>query len=79
MFEKFNRQSGVEAAVKSVLKPFYSRRKISKDQYKEIMKKTVPKARLNRQSGSESNNLCTYCGFYCVDSQKNPGGRGDQH
>lgn len=42
---KFNYQLRVEEEVKQALRSFYSNKKIDKDQYKEIMRKTVPKVR----------------------------------
>lgn len=36
-------QKRVVEHVKSVIRPFYSKGRINKDEYKEIMRKTVPK------------------------------------
>ncbi|XP_015791928.1 splicing factor, arginine/serine-rich 19 isoform X1 [Tetranychus urticae] len=41
--KKLNRQERVVEEVKMVLKPFYQRKEISKEGYKEIMRKAVPK------------------------------------
>jgi hypothetical protein len=41
--KKLNRQERVIEEVKLVLKPSYQRREITKDEYKEIMRKAVPK------------------------------------
>ncbi|XP_053211600.1 general transcriptional corepressor trfA-like isoform X2 [Panonychus citri] len=41
--KKLNRQERVVEEVKMVLKPFYQRKEITKDEYKEIMRKAVPK------------------------------------
>jgi len=40
---KFNYQVQVEEEVKNALRPYYSKRKITKDEYKDIMRKCVPK------------------------------------
>merc|ERR1712150_161177 len=41
--KKVQRQDRIVEEVKLVLKPAYNTRKITKDSYKEILKKTVPK------------------------------------
>lgn len=41
--KKLNRQERVVEEVKVVLKPFYQRRDVTKEEYKEIMRKSVPK------------------------------------
>lgn len=41
--KKLNRQERVIEEVKVVLKPSYQKREITKDEYKEIMRKAVPK------------------------------------
>jgi hypothetical protein len=41
--KKLNRQERVVEEVKLVLKPYYQRREVNKDDYKEIMRKSVPK------------------------------------
>jgi PHD and RING finger domain-containing protein 1 len=41
--DKLNRQERVIEEVKLVLKPFYQRRDVTKIEYKEIMRKAVPK------------------------------------
>ncbi|XP_067144254.1 uncharacterized protein [Centruroides vittatus] len=46
--KKLNRQERVVEEVKLALKPYYSRREIDKEEYKEIMRKSVPKVCHNR-------------------------------
>jgi len=41
--EKLNRQERVIEEVKLVLKPHYNKKQITKEQYKDIMRKAVPK------------------------------------
>ncbi|KAF7278248.1 hypothetical protein GWI33_008604 [Rhynchophorus ferrugineus] len=41
--KKLNRQERVVEEVKLVLKPYYNRKKITKDEYKDIMRRAVPK------------------------------------
>ncbi|RWS15594.1 PHD and RING finger domain-containing protein 1-like protein [Dinothrombium tinctorium] len=41
--KKLNRQERVVEEVKLVLKPFYQRREVTKEEYKEILRKSVPK------------------------------------
>lgn len=41
--KKLNRQERVIEEVKMVSKPYYQRKDITKDEYKEIMRKAVPK------------------------------------
>ena len=41
--KKVQRQDRIVEEVKLVLKPAYNTRKITKDAYKEILRKTVPK------------------------------------
>lgn len=43
MLMKLKRQERVVEEVKLVIKPYYSKRAISKEQYKEILRKAVPK------------------------------------
>ena len=43
--KKVQRQERIVEEIKMVLKPFYNRKKISKESYKEIMRKCVPKVR----------------------------------
>jgi len=45
---KLNRQERVEEEVKCVLKPYYQRKEINKDEYKNIMRKAVPKVCHNK-------------------------------
>lgn len=45
--EKLNRQERVIEEVKHVLKPHYNKKHITKEQYKDIMRKAVPKVGLN--------------------------------
>ena len=42
---KLKRQERVVEEVKLVIKPYYSKKTINKDQYKEILRKAVPKVR----------------------------------
>jgi PHD and RING finger domain-containing protein 1 len=42
---KLKRQERVIEEVKLVIKPYYSKRIITKEQYKEILRKAVPKVR----------------------------------
>jgi len=41
--KKLNRQERVIEEVKLAIKPYYNRREINKDEYKEILRKSVPK------------------------------------
>ncbi|XP_030767637.1 PHD and RING finger domain-containing protein 1 isoform X2 [Sitophilus oryzae] len=41
--KKLNRQERVVEEVKLVLKPYYNKKKITKDEYKDIMRRAVPK------------------------------------
>lgn len=41
--KKLNRQERVVEEVKLVLKPYYNKKKINKEEYKEIMRRAVPK------------------------------------
>ncbi len=41
--KKLNRQERVVEEVKLAIKPYYGQGKIDKDEYKEIMRKAVPK------------------------------------
>lgn len=43
---KLKRQERVIEEVKLVIKPYYSKRTINKEQYKEILRKAVPKVKL---------------------------------
>uniref|UniRef100_A0A914VP81 PHD and RING finger domain-containing protein 1 n=1 Tax=Plectus sambesii TaxID=2011161 RepID=A0A914VP81_9BILA len=43
LLAKFNYQVRVEEEVKLALRPYYGKKRITKDDYKEIMRKTVPK------------------------------------
>ena len=43
---KLKRQERVVEEVKLVIKPYYSKKTINKDQYKEILRKAVPKVRI---------------------------------
>ncbi len=45
---KLNYQGRVEEEVKQALRPFYNKKRISKDEYKLIMSKTVPKICKNK-------------------------------
>ena len=45
--KKVQRQERIVEEVKLVLKPAYNNRKISKEAYKEILRKTVPKVELD--------------------------------
>jgi len=40
---KTNLQKRIEGKVKSILNPFYNNRKINKEEYKEVLRKSVPK------------------------------------
>ena len=42
---KVQRQERIVEEIKMILKPFYNRKKISKESYKEIMRKCVPKVK----------------------------------
>lgn len=44
---KMKRQERVIEEVKLVIKPYYSKRTITKEQYKEILRKAVPKVKEN--------------------------------
>lgn len=44
---KLKRQERVIEEVKLIIKPFYSKRIITKEQYKEILRKAVPKVRVD--------------------------------
>lgn len=43
--KKLNRQERVVEEVKLVLKPHYTKKHITKDEYKDIMRKAVPKVK----------------------------------
>ena len=43
--KKLNRQERVVEEVKLAIKPHYSKGKIDKEEYKEIMRKAVPKVK----------------------------------
>ncbi len=43
LMKKLNRQERVVEEVKLAIKPYYNKGKINKDEYKEIMRKAVPK------------------------------------
>ena len=43
--KKVQRQERVVEEVKLVMKPAFNRKKITKDQYKEILRKAVPKVK----------------------------------
>ena len=45
--KKLNRQERVIEEVKLVLKPYYQKRTVTKDEYKEILRKSVPKVSHN--------------------------------
>ena len=45
--KKLNRQERVVEEVKLAIKPYYNKGKITKDEYKEIMRKAVPKVNLS--------------------------------
>ena len=45
--KKVQRQDRIVEEVKLVLKPAYNQRKITKEAYKEILRKTVPKVKNN--------------------------------
>ena len=47
---KMKRQERVIEEVKLVIKPYYSKRTITKEQYKEILRKAVPKVRENKKN-----------------------------
>lgn len=47
--QKLNRQERVVEEVKLALKPHYQRRSISKDQYKEVLRRAVPKVSVFRR------------------------------
>ena len=51
--KKVQRQERIVEEIKMVLKPFYNKKKIGKDSYKEIMRKCVPKVRVRLMT-------CTY-------------------
>lgn len=45
--KKVQRQERIVEEIKMVLKPFYNKKKIGKDSYKDIMRKCVPKVRMD--------------------------------
>ncbi|KAH9373976.1 hypothetical protein HPB48_003970 [Haemaphysalis longicornis] len=47
--KKLNRQERVVEEVKVALKPYYSRREVSKEEYKDILRKSVPKICHNKK------------------------------
>lgn len=47
--KKLNRQERVVDEVKLALKPYYNRREISKEEYKDILRKSVPKICHNKK------------------------------
>jgi hypothetical protein len=44
--KKLNRQERVIEECKLAIKPFYASKKISKDEYKEILRRCVPKVNI---------------------------------
>lgn len=50
MIRKLNRQERVVEEVKIVLKPHYNKKRITKEEYKDILRKSVPKVRLRFKS-----------------------------
>lgn len=45
--KKLNRQERVVEEVKLVLKPHYTKKHVTKEEYKDIMRKAVPKVNIN--------------------------------
>lgn len=65
--EKLNRQERVIEEVKLVLKPHYNKKHITKEQYKDIMRKAVPKVNnFERKVILNNKNISMY-GNVCVD------------
>lgn len=65
--EKLNRQERVIEEVKLVLKPHYNKKHITKEQYKDIMRKAVPKVNnFERKIILNNKNISMY-GNVCVD------------
>lgn len=46
---KLNRQERVIEEVKLVLKPHYNKKHITKDEYKDIMRRAVPKVKIKHE------------------------------
>lgn len=64
--KKLNRQERVVEEVKLVLKPHYNKKHVTKDEYKDILRRAVPKVLvfILRSPPCETNSLCyrTSCG-----------------
>ena len=63
--KKVQRQERIVEEIKLVLKPYYNRKKINKDDYKDILRKCVPKVRslmscLSIESVQKFKNLAWY-------------------
>ena len=52
--KKVQRQERIVEEIKLVLKPYYNRKKINKDDYKDILRKCVPKVRTINQNRREA-------------------------
>lgn len=64
---KMKRQERVIEEVKLVMKPYYSKRTITKEQYKEILRKAVPKViKLLKMSKFLKLNIKTFHRFVTV-------------
>ena len=49
-----NRQERVVEEVKLAIKPYYAKGKIDKEDYKDIMRKAVPRVRINQSECSSA-------------------------
>lgn len=61
---KMKRQERVIEEVKLVIKPYYSKRTITKEQYKEILRKAVPKVRKHGLMGDEEALMNLSCFYF---------------
>ena len=62
--KKLNRQERVVEEVKLAIKPHYSKGKIDKNEYKEIMRKAVPKVAHNVLHEVFEASLCIFNSMY---------------
>ncbi|ELU18425.1 hypothetical protein CAPTEDRAFT_136721 [Capitella teleta] len=63
-FMKLNRKERVVEEVKLAIKPYYAKGKINKEQYKEIMRKAVPKICHSRSGDINPNRIRSYIESY---------------
>ena len=65
--KKVQRQERIVEEIKLVLKPYYNRKKINKDDYKDILRKCVPKVRfIIRNAGEKFTNIKRRVGIFDI-------------